>query len=184
MLRAFRQLLHNISQYDPLLRKHCCSQCFHGEQTSGKQNKCFASLSRKPRNIWGNIILLQTQNVSEKIQKHFLRLGRKFVSATNVACVRKQGNICIRNSVSATMFARLRGMFLLWPKTIRESSRSRPVKIGIIQFYCFSQFVRYQKRTVLFVIILVIDENVNHSVIILLCQLSELQVLHSFRLFG
>ena len=36
--------------------------------------------------------LLRTQNVSEKIQKH-----------------RKQGNICVRNNVSATMFPRLRG---------------------------------------------------------------------------
>ena len=46
---------------------------------------------------------LRTQNVFEKIQKHFLRLGRKFCihNKINVACVRKQGNIWFRNNVSS-----------------------------------------------------------------------------------
>ena len=47
--------------------------------------------------------LLQTQNVSEQNQKHF------FVSATNVACEGKRGNICVGNNVSTTMCPHLPG---------------------------------------------------------------------------
>ena len=44
----------------------------------------------------------------EAWKKHFFGvLDTKFVSATNVACAGKQGNICVHNNVSATMFPRL-----------------------------------------------------------------------------
>ena len=48
--------------------------------------------------------LLRTQNVSEQNQKHFVCPDTKFVSATNVACAGKRGNICVGNNVSS--FAR------------------------------------------------------------------------------
>jgi len=50
---------------------------------------------------------LQTQNVSEQNQKHFLCPGH--VSATNVARAGKRGNICVGNNVSSTMCPRLPG---------------------------------------------------------------------------
>ena len=52
---------------------------------------------------------LRTQNVSEQNQKHFCVPDTKFVSATNVARAGKRGNICVGNSVSATMCPRLPG---------------------------------------------------------------------------
>ena len=51
--------------------------------------------------------LLQTQNVSERNQKHFCVSDTNFVSATNVAHAGKRGNICVRNNVSATLCPRL-----------------------------------------------------------------------------
>ena len=45
--------------------------------------------------------LLRTQNVSEQNQKHFCVPDTKFVSATNVACTGKRGNICVGNNVSS-----------------------------------------------------------------------------------
>ena len=51
--------------------------------------------------------LLRTQNVSDKYQKRFCLSDTNFVSATNVACTGKWGNICVRNNVSATLCPRL-----------------------------------------------------------------------------
>ena len=45
-----------------------------------------------------------------------------FASATNVAYARKQGNICVRNNVSATMFPRLWGPLSIYP-SITSSSK-------------------------------------------------------------
>ena len=50
---------------------------------------------------------LQTQNVSERNQKHFCVSDTNFVSATNVARAGKRGNICVHNNVSATLCLRL-----------------------------------------------------------------------------
>ena len=48
--------------------------------------------------------LFQTQNVSERNQKHFCVSDTNFVSATNVECGGKQGNkICVRHKVAATL---------------------------------------------------------------------------------
>ena len=41
--------------------------------------------------------------------KTFFVPDTKFVSATNVACAGKRGNICVGNNVSATMCPRLPG---------------------------------------------------------------------------
>ncbi len=51
--------------------------------------------------------LLRTQNIPIKNQKHFCVSGTNFVSATNVARVGKQGNICVGNNASATLCPRL-----------------------------------------------------------------------------
>ena len=44
-----------------------------------------------------------------KIRHTFCVPDTKFVSATNVACSGKRGNICVGNNVSATMCPRLTG---------------------------------------------------------------------------
>ena len=52
--------------------------------------------------------LLPIQNVSDKKSETFLvSRTQKFVSATNVARTDKQGNICVRNNVSAILCPRL-----------------------------------------------------------------------------
>ena len=48
-----------------------------------------------------------------KIKNIFCVSDTKFVSATNVARARKQGNICVGNNVSATMCPRLPGPYRL-----------------------------------------------------------------------
>ena len=46
--------------------------------------------------------LLRTQNVSEKkFRNIFCVSDANFASATNVACARKQANICVRNNISS-----------------------------------------------------------------------------------
>ena len=49
-----------------------------------------------------------------KISNIFCVPDTKFVSATNVAHVGKQGNICVGNNVSATMCPRLPGPLEAW----------------------------------------------------------------------
>ena len=63
-----------------------------------KQMFCFLAAQTKKQT---GKHLLRTQNVSEKIQKHFCVSDANFASATNVACARKPGNICVRNNVSS-----------------------------------------------------------------------------------
>ena len=62
--------------------------------------------------------LLRTQNVSERNQRHFCVSDTNFVSATNVTRAGKQGNICVRHNVSATLCPRLppplRSKDLIW----------------------------------------------------------------------
>ena len=69
-----------------LTRTHCCSWRFLGEQTSGKQNSCFVSTLRKPRNIFCGTKCFW----KKKKQKHFLFLGCKSVCFRNKCCAREQ----------------------------------------------------------------------------------------------
>ena len=69
--------------------------------------------------------MLRTQILSEKIQKHFCVSDANFASATNVACARKQGNICVRNNVSS--FA---GTFLRKPLWQGHKGSTRDAEVS------------------------------------------------------
>ena len=78
------------------MRTHCCGHIVAHDVSSAAQTGKH---------------LLQTQNVSEQNQKHFLCPGHTGKRG-NIFCVPdtgKRGNICVGNNVSATMRPRLPG---------------------------------------------------------------------------
>ena len=84
-----------------------------------KQMFCFLAAQTK-KQTWKH--LLRTQNVSEKIKKLFLRLGRKFC-VRNKCCVRAQTGKhlrpqqCFRNNVSSfagALTPSVKKLFNLW----------------------------------------------------------------------
>ena len=94
-------LLKAPANEETLLRKHCFSLMFPRRENEWKEKQMFCFLAAQTGKH-----LLWTQNVSEKIQKHFLRLGRKFC-VRNKCCVRAQTGKhlrpqhCFRNNVSS-----------------------------------------------------------------------------------
>ena len=106
-----RSLSLSLKLRPPQTRKHCCGNIVArnvstANEWEAKQMFCF--LAAQIKKHLGKLCCGRKMFL-KKFRNLFCFSDANFVSATNVACARKPGKICVRNNVSATMFPRLRG---------------------------------------------------------------------------